>query len=87
MRTTTVAHRLKIVLVMAATVLSVARGQSEQTTVIRIAFSAFVTVQSAQLVDENGPMRFVSFNIPNLQLHRRPHGFHSDQRLESAGRI
>lgn len=29
-------------------------------------FTSFVSVQSDQLIDENGPMRFVSFNIPNL---------------------
>ena len=29
-------------------------------------FTAFVTVQSDQLIDENGPLRFISFNIPTL---------------------
>jgi hypothetical protein len=67
MGTRTVTHSLKIVLVMASAVFSMARGQSEQTaSSSESAFSAFVTVQSAQLVDENGPMRFISFNIPNL---------------------
>lgn len=42
------------------------QGQPLKTGSSESVFRSFVTVQSDQLVDENGPLRFVSFNIPNL---------------------
>jgi hypothetical protein len=43
-----------------------AQSQPEQAESPDSVFRSYVSVQSDRLIDENGPLRFVSFNIPNL---------------------
>lgn len=57
---------LRIALLIAFAYTSNAQSQPEQAGSSDSVFRSFVTVQSDQLIDENGPLRFVSFNIPNL---------------------
>ena len=67
--------------------LSVALFAAVQPAKAQSGFEHFITVRGDQLMDGGKPFRFISFNLPNLQIDRRQRAFCGNQCLASARRI